>query len=87
MNPYVFFVGCSRSGTTLLRRIGDAHPELAVAPEQHWVPRYWEWGVAITTDGTVTRKLLDMLLADRRFMSLELPLGRISGRVEDTATS
>ena len=31
LNPYVFIVGCPRSGTTLLRRIADAHPQLAVA--------------------------------------------------------
>jgi hypothetical protein len=83
MNPYVFLVGCSRSGTTLLRRIGDAHRELAVAPEQHWLPRYWEWGIALNPDGTVTRHLLDMLLADRRFASLELPFGRVADLVEN----
>ena len=26
MNPYVFIVGCARSGTTLLQRMVDAHP-------------------------------------------------------------
>jgi hypothetical protein len=83
MNPYVFFVGCSRSGTTLLRRIGDAHPELAVAPEQHWLPRYWEWRIALTPEGLVTRDLLDMLLADRRFTSLELPFKRVVELVEN----
>jgi hypothetical protein len=82
MNPYVFFVGCSRSGTTLLRRIGDAHPELAVAPEQHWLPRYWEWRIALTPEGLVTRNLLDMLLADRRFAGLKLPFKRVAELVE-----
>jgi hypothetical protein len=83
MNPYVFFVGCSRSGTTLLRRIGDAHPELAVAPEQHWLPRYWEWRIALTPEGLVTRDLLDMLLADRRFTALKLPFKRVTELVEN----
>jgi hypothetical protein len=83
MNPYVFFVGCSRSGTTLLRRMGDAHAELAVAPEQHWLPRYWEWGVALRPDGTVTRHVLDLLLADRRFVALELPFRRVVDLVEN----
>ena len=31
--PVPFFVGCERSGTTLLRAIFDSHPELAVAEE------------------------------------------------------
>jgi hypothetical protein len=82
MNPYVFFVGCSRSGTTLLRRIGDAHPALAVLPEQQWLPRYWEWGIGITSEGMVTRDLLDVLLADRRFGALELPFKRVIELVE-----
>jgi hypothetical protein len=82
MNPYVFFVGCSRSGTTLLRRIGNAHPELAVLREQHWLPRWWEWRIAITPEGLVTRNLLDMLLADRRFSALDLPFERVVQLVE-----
>lgn len=82
MNPYVFFAGCSRSGTTLLRRIGNAHPELAIAREQHWLPRYWELRIGITPEGYVTPVLLDMLSADRRFPSLELPYTRFAGLVE-----
>jgi hypothetical protein len=31
VNPYVFIVGCPRSGTTLLRRIVDAHPAIFIA--------------------------------------------------------
>jgi hypothetical protein len=82
VNPYVFFVGCSRSGTTLLQRIGDAHPELAIVPEQQWLPRWWEWGIALTPEGMVTRDVLDMLLADRRFALLELPFRRVTALVE-----
>ncbi len=35
--PAPFVVGASRSGTTLLRLMLDAHPELAVPPETHFV--------------------------------------------------
>ena len=42
VNPYVFIVGCSRSGTTLLQRIVGAHPDIAVALETHWIPRWLE---------------------------------------------
>ncbi|MCA9246601.1 MAG: sulfotransferase [Planctomycetales bacterium] len=38
-NPYVFVVGCPRSGTTLLQRILDHHPWLAVANDTHFIPR------------------------------------------------
>lgn len=38
-NPFVFVVGCPRSGTTLLQRMLDSHPELAVANDTHFIPR------------------------------------------------
>ncbi len=38
-NPLVFVVGCPRSGTTLLQRMLDAHPQLAVANDTHFIPR------------------------------------------------
>jgi Sulfotransferase family len=82
MNPYVFIVGCPRSGTTLLRRIADAHSQLAVMPEQHWLPRLWEWRAGIRDDGTVDSELLDMLLSDRRFELLDLPFKPVAERVE-----
>ena len=37
--PPPFIVGVARSGTTLLRLMLDAHPELAIPPETHFVPR------------------------------------------------
>ena len=37
MNPYVFIVGCPRSGTTLLQRVVDAHPDIAIIFETHWI--------------------------------------------------
>ena len=41
-NPYVFVVGCPRSGTTLLQRMLDNHPHLAVANDSHFIPRVLE---------------------------------------------
>jgi hypothetical protein len=37
-NPYVFVVGCPRSGTTLLQRMLDNHSELALANDTHFIP-------------------------------------------------
>ena len=37
-----FVVGANRSGTTLLRLMLDAHPELAIPPETHFVPNLIE---------------------------------------------
>ena len=50
MNPCVFIVGCPRSGTTLLQRMLDAHPQLAVANDSHFIPRALE---AFGHDGDV----------------------------------
>jgi len=38
--PPVFVVGCGRSGTTLLRLMLDAHPDLAIPPESHFLSRF-----------------------------------------------
>lgn len=37
----VFIVGCPRSGTTLMQRMLDAHPDVAVAPETFFIRRFW----------------------------------------------
>lgn len=37
--PSPFVVGVGRCGTTLLRLMIDAHPDLAVPPETHFIPR------------------------------------------------
>jgi hypothetical protein len=37
--PAPFIVGVTRSGTTLLRLMLDAHPEMAIPPETHFVPQ------------------------------------------------
>ncbi len=36
--PAPFIVGLSRSGTTLLRLMLDAHPAIAIPPETHFIP-------------------------------------------------
>ena len=37
--PPLFVVGCGRSGSTMLRLMLDAHPDLAVPGESHFIPR------------------------------------------------
>ena len=83
MNPYVFFVGCPRSGTTLLRRIGDAHPELAVMRELHWLPHWWERRVGLTAEGMVTPVLVAKLRQDPRFARLEVDPADFDTLLED----
>jgi Sulfotransferase family len=78
MNPCVFIVGCPRSGTTLLRRIADAHAELAVIGELHWLPRWWERRVGLTPHGLVTGELLQALFAEPRFHKFEVAPERVA---------
>ena len=40
--PAPFVVGVGRSGTTLLRLMLDAHPQLAIPAETHFVPQLIE---------------------------------------------
>jgi hypothetical protein len=72
MNPYLFIVGCPRSGTTLLQRLLDCHAQLAITPETHWIPRWFHdrQGKGITADGRVSKKLLRKLAAHPRFAEL-----------------
>jgi hypothetical protein len=83
VNPYVFFVGCPRSGTTLLARIGDAHPELAIIRELHWVPQLFERRTGLTADGFVTPELVATLLAHPRLPRLEIEPSAIEALVAD----
>jgi hypothetical protein len=72
MNPYVFVVGCARSGTTLLKRVLNAHPQLAITKETHWIPLAYEERTGLSPDDLVTPALVDKLLADRRFARMGL---------------
>jgi hypothetical protein len=69
----VFLVGCPRSGTTLLHRLVDAHPELAIVHETLWIPGYYERRAGLTPDGRVTPALLERLFGHRRFDHLGVP--------------
>jgi hypothetical protein len=66
-NPYLFVVGCPRSGTTLLRRMLDAHPEIAITPETHWITRSLERGIGVTPNGLATPALISHLVASPKF--------------------
>lgn len=72
MNPYVFLVGCPRSGTTVLQRMAGGHPDLAVIGELHWVPRWWVRRRGIAADGSVTPELARRVVGHAHFDRLEL---------------
>jgi len=66
-SPPVFIVGCPRSGTTLLRMMLDSHPDLAIPPESHFIPRVWAVRRRYEQDGAVkvNRMAADIMRTNR----------------------
>ena len=82
-NPVTFIVGCPRSGTTLLRHILNAHPQIVITPEAHWIPLWFEERRGLTSDGLVTPELIRALLAHDKFAMFRLgpdELASLAGR-------
>ena len=71
-NPYVFVAGVARSGTTLLQRMLDAHPLLAVVNEAAWVPRKFSKRHGVRADGRITPALIPQLVASTNFANMGL---------------
>ncbi len=63
-SPAPFIVGVGRSGTTLLRLMLDAHPQLAIPPETQFIPELVE---AAQTSGATAEVVADVLVSHRRF--------------------
>jgi hypothetical protein len=80
MNPFVFICGCPRSGTTLVGRLADAHPALAIVHESRFIASWWEERVGLTREGEVTPALIERLVEHPRYARLGLgrePLERL----------
>ena len=74
--PYAFIVGCPRSGTTLLRRMLDHHPMLAIANDTHFIPR------VLDPDGgdvVLSPELVERVLHYHRFGRLGLDDAAVRG--------
>jgi hypothetical protein len=81
-NPYLFIVGCPRSGTTLLQRMINAHPDIAITPETHWIPRLYAKTWALTPEGLVKPKLIRRLVDHPKFARLKFSpeeIARLTG--------
>ena len=61
-NPFVFIVGCPRSGTTLLQRTVNAHPMIAIIPEIGWILKRYEDPEFVTPEGLVRPELIQKLI-------------------------
>jgi len=93
-NPYVFVVGCGRSGTTLLQRILDGHPRLAVANDSHFVlepvtgyrPLHPVKGLEIGEDPSLTEDMVRELKNYRTFPRTGLPVESIDHAASRAST-
>jgi hypothetical protein len=85
MNPYVFIVGCPRSGTTLLQRLTNAHPELAVTHETRWIAPWYENRVGVSAKGYVTPELVERLPDHGRFKTLKIAPDDLARMYRDSA--
>jgi hypothetical protein len=72
VNPFLFIVGCPRSGTRLLGRLVNAHPQIAVVHEARFVPGWFVHRRGLTPEGYVTRELVELLVDFPRFEQLRV---------------
>lgn len=71
MQPYIFIVGCARTGTTLLRQILSLSGRICIAPETHFIRRFaWtagrrvqDWG-DLGNDANLDR-MIDFMFSGR----------------------
>lgn len=71
-NPYVFVVGCPRSGTTLLQRMLDAHPDMTIANDTHFITRAAKKILRHDAEPALTADLVELVENYRRFYRMGL---------------
>src|SRR5262249_53799382 len=69
---YLFIVGCPRSGTTLLQWVVNAHPQIAILPEMHWITDPFPMEPGRPLAGCVSRQQMEEWIAFKRFAHLDL---------------
>ena len=84
--PFAFVVGCPRSGTTLLQRMLNNHPDLAVCNDTHFIPaglnRKKPGG-----DPCLTSEMVDRVRNYRRIHRLGLAASAFDRAAENANTS
>jgi Sulfotransferase family len=84
-NPCLFVVGCPRSGTTLLQRMLDSHPLLAVVNDAHFIhrgPRRLDRFV----DPILTDEIVDRVTRYHAFDRLGLRAAQVSAAAARSRT-
>lgn len=86
ISPYVFVVGCPRSGTTLLQRMLDNHPQLTIANDTHFICRPVKDILRRDPDPAMSPKLLDGVLKYRSTHRMGLKDSDIKQAASDSDT-
>ena len=73
MGPPFFIVGSARSGTTLLRLMLNAHPEVGIPPESRFITELYDG-----RDEVDTSAFLTALAAHKRFKLWGLPIEAVT---------
>ena len=81
--PAPFVVGLTRSGTTLLRMMLDAHRELAIPPETHFVPDL----IKAARDGEDADGMLAAMTGNRTWGDFGIDDGEMRRRLESIPVS
>jgi len=77
LSPAPFIVGATRSGTTLLRLMLDAHPQMAIPSETHFLPDLIK---AYRLESTSPERLAEVVTAHRRWGDFHLDSGELLER-------
>ena len=80
--PPFFIVGSARSGTTLLRLMLNAHPEVAIPPESRFITELWTGHDEVEVD-----PLLSELEANDRFQTWELPIAAVRRELDGRSSA
>jgi hypothetical protein len=77
--PAPFVVGVTRSGTTLLRLMLDAHPALVIPPETHFIPKVIQ---KAKEEKASVKRVHRAITDDRRWNDFELDSGELERRLK-----
>ncbi len=78
--PAPFVVGVPRSGTTLLRLMLDAHSELAIPPETHFIPKLIK--LCEKGSGDMRENALELITNHRRWPDFEISAEDLAERLD-----
>jgi hypothetical protein len=84
--PAPFIVGAPRSGTTMLRLMLDAHPDLAIPPETYFaVAARDAWVRAREAGGDPVAALVEAVTSHRRWPGMGVDASAFAARVKSVA--